>query len=120
MKPQIDKTSFGSITITGQKYDYDVVIRSDGTVSKRKKKLSKEIYGTSHTISLAEAEYVYQDGAEGLLIGGGQFGRVSLSPEAAAFFQEKDCPVTILPTPQAVKTWNESQKNLIGLFHITC
>jgi hypothetical protein len=92
----------------------------DGTVSKRKKKLSKEIYGTSHTISHAEAEYVYQEGADGLLIGGGQFGRVRLSPEASAFFQDHNCPVTIQTTPEAVKTWNESQESLIGLFHITC
>ena len=84
------------------------------------KHLSKEIYGTSHTISLAEAEDIYQEGAQGLLIGAGHFGRVRLSPEAAAFFEEKDCPVTILTTPQAVKSWNFRHSLLIGLFHITC
>ena len=86
----------------------------------RKKELSKEVYGTSHTISQAEAEYIYEEGAHGLLIGAGQFGRVRLSPEAAAYFQEKDCPVTILTTAQAVKSWNFRHSQLIGLFHITC
>ena len=99
---------------------HDILIHLDGRVSKRKKKLTKDIYGTSHNLSLPEAEYIFQEGATGLLIGGGQFGRVRLSPEAAAFFKEKDCPVTILPTPQAVKTWNENTDKLIGLFHITC
>ena len=55
MKPKIEATSFGSITIDGQKFKKDVVIRLDGSVKKRKKKLSKRIYGTSHTISLDEA-----------------------------------------------------------------
>ena len=61
-RPHIDSTAFGSITIEGAVFDHDVVIASDGAVTKRKKKLSKAVYGTSHTISLAEAKYVYRQG----------------------------------------------------------
>ena len=49
---KIDNTVFGSITIDGQTYSHDVIIRLSGKVEKRKKKLSKKIFGTSHTISL--------------------------------------------------------------------
>ncbi len=62
MKPKIDKTKFGLIIIDGKKYDYDILIRLDKKVEKRQKKLSKEVYGTSHTISLAEVEYVIRRG----------------------------------------------------------
>ena len=120
MKPMIGGTGFGWIDIDGERISHDILIRLNGEVSKRKKKLTKDIYGTSHNLSLPEAEYIYQEGASGLLIGGGQFGRVRLSPEAAAFFEEKGCPVTILPTPRAVKAWNKSKDKIIGLFHITC
>ena len=121
MKPILSGTGFGWIDVDDQRISHDILIRLNGEVTKRKKKLSKEIYGTSHTISLAEAEYIYEEGTQGLLIGGGQFGRVRLSPEAAAFFEEKNCPGTILPTPQAVKAWNEKEEeNILGLFHITC
>ncbi len=120
MKPTLKGTGFGWIDVDGKRISHDILIRLDGEVTKRKKKLSKEIYGTSHTISLDEAEYIYEDGAEGLLIGGGQFGRVHLSPEAADFFQGKGCPVTILTTPKAVKAWKDSPTGVIGLFHITC
>lgn len=120
MKPNLSGTGFGWIDVEGERLSHDILIRLNGQVKKRKKKLSKELYGTSHTLSLAEAEYIYQEGASGLLIGAGQFGRVRLSPEAVVFFQEKDLPVTILPTPKAVKTWNEAREKLIGLFHITC
>ncbi len=120
MKPELTGTGFGWIDVEGKRVTHDILIRLDGEVTKRKKKLSKEIYGTSHTISLAEAEYVYQDGARGLLIGAGQFGRVRLSPEAEAFFQDRNCPVTILPTSRALEAWNESDQKIIGLFHITC
>ena len=120
MKPFIKGTGFGWIDVDEKRINHDILIRLDGEVTKRKKKLTKDIYGTSHTLSLPEAEYIYQEGAAGLLIGAGQFGRVRLSQEAAGFFKEKGCPVTILPTPQAVKAWNESQDKILGLFHITC
>ena len=63
----------------------------DATVKRRKKRLSKAVYGTSHTISLAEAKYVYRqgEGAKRLFIGGGQYGRVELSPEAADYLAGK-------------------------------
>ena len=115
MKPNLDGTGFGWIDVDDQRVSHDILIRLDGEVTKRKKKLTKDIYGTSHNISLPEAEYIYQEGATGLLIGAGQFGRVRLSPEAAEFFKEKECPVTILTTPQAVKAWNQSPSGTIGL-----
>ncbi len=49
-----------------------MVIRLSGAIKKRKKKLSKAVYGTSHTISLDEAKQIYEDGAERLIIGSGQ------------------------------------------------
>ncbi len=120
MKPKIDKTKFGSITIEGEKYDNDVMIRLNGKVKKRKKKLSREIYGTSHIISLAEAEFIYEDGAENLIIGTGQSGMVKLSDEAAQFFQQKECRPALFPTTEAIHVWNDAKGATIGLFHITC
>jgi hypothetical protein len=119
MKPTIEATNFGSITIAGEKYDHDVVIRLRGHVEKRKK-LSKELFGTSHIISLPEAEDVYEDGAKSIIIGTGQSGMAKLSPEAAAFFQDKRCAVKLLPTPEAIRYWNEAQGAAIGIFHVTC
>jgi hypothetical protein len=124
MKPKIDQTSFGSITIDGETFQHDVLIRLDGTVIKRKKKLSKAVYGTSHTLSLTEAEFIYQDGAKLLIFGSGQSGLSGLSPEAVTYFNTKSCQVNLLPTPQAVKAWNQVSKDMqgkiIALFHVTC
>src|ERR1700730_4252957 len=48
---EIGGTTFGSITINGKSYEHDVIIRLSGEVVKRKKKLSKKYYGTSHVLS---------------------------------------------------------------------
>jgi hypothetical protein len=120
MKPKIDRTVFGSITIEGMVCEKDVIIRLGGEVKKRKKKLSKAIYGTSHTISLDEAKHIYQKGAERLIVGTGQFGYVQLSDEAKEYFVCKGCTVDLLPTQDALEAWNQAEGAVIGMFHVTC
>jgi hypothetical protein len=120
MEPRIDQTQFGSVTIEGEVFTHDVIIRLGGQVEKRKKKLSKAVYGTSHTISLAEAQHIHQKGVERLLIGAGQHGRVALSEEAAAYFAANRCQVELLPTPEVIPVWNQAQGAVIGLVHVTC
>jgi hypothetical protein len=120
MKPTIDHTKFGSITIGGEVFERDVVIRLDGAIKKRKKKLSKAVYGTSHTVSLDEAKHIYDRGAERLIIGAGQYGFVKLSDEAAEYLARKRCGVEILPTPEAIDAWNQAEGAVIAMFHVTC
>ncbi len=120
MKPFIHHTEFGSITVNGEVFEHDIWINLSGVVKKRKKKLSKKMYGTSHILSREEAKCIYEKGAEGVIIGSGQSGLLTLSDEAVAYFEKKGCPVEVLPTPQAIKRWNEKEEKLIGLFHVTC
>jgi hypothetical protein len=120
MKPRIDETHFGSVTIEGKVFEHDVIIRLGGKPAKRKKKLSKAVYGTSHIISLAEAKHVYQKGATRLIVGAGQFDTVTLSDEAAAYFKRNHCQVELLPTPEAIQAWNAAAGAVIGLLHVTC
>ena len=61
MRPRIDGTTFGSITIEGETFERDVLIRLSGEIKKRKKKLSKAVYGTSHIVSLEEAKHVKRE-----------------------------------------------------------
>jgi hypothetical protein len=120
MRPITQATSFGSITIDGTTFQHDVLIHLDGTIEKRKKKLSKRLYGTSHTISLDEAEYIFEEGVNAVLIGTGQYDQVRLSSEAEAYFAVKGVKVLMLATPMAVSRWNEQDETTIGRFHLTC
>ena len=120
MKPKIDETKFGSITIAGKKHTHDIIIRLNGNIEIRKKKLSKEVFGTSHIISLAEAQYLYQAGADSIIIGTGQSGMVTLSDQAIEFFALKECHPYLYPTSEAIHVWNKAKSATIGLFHITC
>src|SRR5467141_5466932 len=117
---KIDSTIFGAITIDGKTYEHDVVVRLSGEVVKRKKKLSKKYYGTSHVLSKDEAKFVFERGCEQLILGSGQIGNVRLSPEAEAYFAKKGCKVVLQSTPEAIDAFNRSHTKKIGLFHVTC
>jgi len=120
MKPKIDSTSFGSITVDGKIFDHDIIIRLNGQVEKREKALSKELYGTSHKVSLEEAKYIYEDGTEKIIIGTGQTGFVELSEEAEDFFIERKCGIELFPTPWAIERWNGLEGRITAMFHVTC
>ena len=116
---RIDDTEFGSITIAGRTYDHDVVVRLADKVVKRKKKLSKRLYGTSHTVS-EEVRFVFEKGCKELIFGTGQYDNAALSTEAAAFLKKQGCKVIAEPTPKAIKIYNLTRKPKVGLFHVTC
>jgi hypothetical protein len=83
---EIERTTFGTITIDGKTDEHDVIIRLSGEVARRKKKLSKKYYGTSHVLSKDKAKFVFENGCEQLILGSGQMGNVHPSPEAEAYF----------------------------------
>ena len=120
MNPIINGTEFGRITVAGQTYEHDIVIRLDGRVKKRKKKLSKEQYGSSHTVSRAEAEHIHDEGAEQVVVGTGQHGVLKLSDEAREYFEHQGCRVKTAPTPDAIELWNDAPDKTVAMFHVTC
>jgi hypothetical protein len=120
MRPKIDDTWFGSITVGGTKYEHDIIIRLSGRIRRRKKQLSKAVYGNSHTVSLPEIEDLYRERAERIIIGAGQEGLVHLSVEAAEFLRAQGCRVDLWPTPEAIRHWNKAEGKVLGLFHVTC
>ena len=87
---EIENTAFGTITLDGKTYEHDVVVRLSGEVVKRKKKLSKKYYGTSHILSKHEAKFVFEKGCEQLIVGSGQIGNVRLSAGSQSLLREKE------------------------------
>ena len=95
-----------------------MIIRLGGQVEKRKKKLSKAVYGTSHTISLAEAEHIHRRWSGCSLARASTAGwrcrrrRPPTSPPTAARW-------SLLPTLEVIPVWNQAQGAVIGLVHVT-
>lgn len=123
---KIEDTEFGSITIDGRRYDHDIVIH-DGKILKRKKEISREKHGTSHKLSQEEMgeylEEVSSGEVETLIVGTGQYGRLSLQDGTKRLLREKDIEAVELKTPEAINRFEgeggpEGKK--LGIFHVTC
>jgi hypothetical protein len=74
----------------------------------------------SYTISHEEVRFIYEKGAELLIIGTGHYGRVGLSDEATSYLKKHGCRVKLEATPEAMHTWNTADEKTIALFHVTC
>ena len=97
---KIDGTTFGSITIDGKTYDHDVLVRLSEKVEKRKKKLSKRLYGTSHTVSEDEAKFVLEKGCKQLIFGTGHDGMRPCRRRRQRTSNKRGCKVIAEPTPE--------------------
>ncbi len=121
-------TGFGWIKVGKKEYDTDVVLvdLGDGNVRVRERdKSHAEIrYGTSHVIDYIEIKsYLtpWRDaGISLIVIGTGQYGKAELDPIARDKLANEGINVVALPTPLALKKWEESNEKKLGIFHVTC
>jgi hypothetical protein len=114
------KTGFGFIEIHGVTYSYDVIIHTDGSVSKRKKKKSREFkedYG--HTpLSGYELDSIGKEGPEVVYIGTGQYGSLPITEEAKDLLRTYSA--VIAPTPEVISALADEKRHYFAILHVTC
>jgi len=118
--PVVESGNFGGVKVGGEIYNYDVVIRADGRVKKRRKKLSRREHGTAHKLSAAELEYVCKGDPKFIVIGAGYQGNLSLSEDAQAFLNERGVSYELHPAPEAAAAFNRAPGRKALLFHVAC
>jgi hypothetical protein len=120
MKIKSVKSKFGWISVNGDKYEKDIIIHSDGSITKREKKKSKELkpnYG--HTpLSELELEFLTKEKFEALYIGTGHQSALPITPKALDILKKFNA--IILSTPEVIREIEKKQKNFVALIHITC
>ena len=114
------KSEFGWIEIDKVRYEHDVIIHRDGSVTKRSKKRSKElksIYG--HTpLSEYELDILKKEKPEIVYVGTGQYGDLPITPDA-----EKELSLfktVIRPTPGILDLLKKERRSFVALIHVTC
>ncbi len=114
------KSEFGWIKINGDKYKKDVIIHTDGSVTKREKKKSKNLkekYG--HTpLSDRELDFLAKEKPEVVYIGIGHQSALPITPEALAILKEYE--TVILPTGEVIEKIDQEKRKMIALIHVTC
>ncbi|RLE94020.1 MAG: hypothetical protein DRN04_04855 [Thermoprotei archaeon] len=119
----IEGTGFGYIIVNGVRYDHDIVVHVDGSVTKRKKELSKPYKKGVHTpLAPPEIEEILDENPEIAIIGSGQYGALPILDETIKLLEEKNVKYIIEKTPKAIEEYNKlsKEKRVAGIFHVTC
>ncbi|MFW9922764.1 MAG: MTH938/NDUFAF3 family protein [Candidatus Thorarchaeota archaeon] len=120
---KIEKTSFGSITIDGVKYSHDIYINIDGTITKRRKDLSKS-YSKVHTVlGPDEIKLLLQQKPKTIVIGKGQTGILPIPEESRKLLKESKVIIIEDKTPIVIHMINDLVKEkakIVAILHLTC
>jgi len=112
----IEDYHFGSITILGKTYDYDVEVRFNEEVLAWQRK-------ESHLIDVENVERAVDQMPRTIIIGTGEAGVARVTGEAKNFIKEKGIELIIKKTGKATEIFNDlknKNEKVIGLFHLTC
>ena len=114
------KSEFGWVEVNGVKYENDIILHVDGTVTKRKKKKSKDLkslYG--HTpLSERELDFLSEEKPDVVYIGTGHDAALPITPEALSILKKYE--TVILPTQEITKKINQEHRKIVALIHVTC
>jgi hypothetical protein len=114
------KSEFGWIEVDNIRYDHDVIIHKNGTITKRSKKKSKElknVYG--HTpLSDHELEFLDREKPGIVYIGTGQYGDLPITPEAHTVLGRFE--TVIRPTPEILGMLKKEWRLFTAIIHVTC
>jgi hypothetical protein len=112
---EINSTSFGSITINGRKYEHDVII-TRGKIREARTQIR-------HLISKKEFDILAKKKPEVIIIGNDQYSAMKIDEEVKNLAKERNVELMVLPTPQAIKKFNEltkAKRSVAAYLHVTC
>jgi hypothetical protein len=114
------KSEFGWIEVGGRRYDHDIVIHTDGSVSRRKKRLSKKLKGNfGHTpLSEAELAFLSDERPDVVYVGSGQYGSLPLTPGADEILST--FPTVVMPTGEILSSLDTEKRTHVAILHVTC
>ena len=118
--PRVDEVRFGVAMVRGTEMAYDVYVRANGKVAKRKKKRARKRYGTSHVLDADELRKVCRGDPQTVIIGNGFQGMVRLTDDAREYLETSGAEWHVLPTPGAADLYNRTPGPKALFLHVTC
>jgi len=110
----VEEYKFGSITILGKTYKYDIEARWNSEVLEWQRE-------KSHIIDIEDVKRAIKEIPELIIIGTGEHGLANVTDNARKEILSNGIGLIINKTEDAVKAFNKQKnKKIIGLFHLTC
>jgi hypothetical protein len=114
------EANWGWIVIDGRRYDGDVVVHADGTVTPRDVASSlpyrKELFHTP--LSELELGFLSEERPEVVIVAAGHKGMLTLTPAAKEMLSAYNAKVAL--TPEAARLASIENRRFVAIFHLTC
>lgn len=108
---------FGMVKYDEKEYNHDIIVHVDGSVTARKKEISRRKYGTSHILAEEEIEPLLHERPDVIIVGSGVHGALRLGEISI------ETNIIVLPTCKAAREYNrlkEGGKKVVAIVHVTC
>jgi len=114
------KTRNGWVEIDRVRYDHDVIVHADRSVTKRPKKAAKKFKKTyGHTPLIGdELGFIAAECPEIVYIGTGQYGGLPVTCEAREILVQ--FRAVIRPTPVVIDMMAEETRSFVAILHVNC
>ncbi len=114
------KTRYGWVEIDHIRYDHDVIIHFDRSVTKRSKKKSKKLKDKFGHTPLADHELAFLDieKPEVVFIGTGQYGELPITTDAQKVLGNYES--IIRPTPEILDLLADESRPSVAILHVSC
>jgi hypothetical protein len=111
---------FGHVTIDGQRYEKDVIIHVDGTITERPTVISLDYRDDYFHTPLSERElgFVGDERPEVVIIGAGYKIMMLLTPRAKEMLAPYELRVT--STQEAIDLVAKETRRFVAILHLTC
>lgn len=112
----IEEFTFGSIKINGEIYEEDIMVDWEDEVKDWRRK-------ESHLIDVNAVQKALMKFPEVIVIGTGESGVAQVLDDTKKEIEKRGVELIIEETPRAVGIFNDLEdqdKQVIGLFHLTC
>lgn len=111
---------FGYAVIDGRRYEKDVIVHPDGSVTERPTHLSLDLRDDYFHTPLSERElgFIEEDRPEVVIVGAGYKLMMLLTPRAKAILSRYDLIVT--STQRALELMGEERRRFVAILHLTC
>ncbi len=112
----IDRYSFGQITIDGKDYRSDVIIHPDKVDDKWWRK-------EGHKLTIDDLKEVWESKPKALIVGTGSPGLMKVDKEVAERCKKEGIDLHIAPTAKAVEDYNQraaKDASVMAALHLTC
>jgi hypothetical protein len=114
------KSRYGWIEIDHVRYDHDVIIHTDRSVSKRSKKKSKKLKNSYGHTPLADHElsFLSDEAPPVIYIGTGQYGDLPITTESHGILRHFE--TVIRPTPEILTMIEDESRSFAAVIHVSC